>query len=298
MSMPNTTSNTAHRPEFPPPPPPPSPEDGRRHQRSAESTNPGKPVVGWQGSAVHPQPRRSSDNLAGRPGLRSTTDPCHPDRDSDDPIAQRGETWPRPCDNSSGEPAEARTVSLGGSSRGRRRSARGVMDTHTLELLEFDKVRALVAAHGCLLARQGARRSGWSRASIPARSATRQALTTEMADALGSGLTPPFGGLHDIRPDGPPRPGRWPRSMPRNYPRSSSRSRRSPTSRSGSTGSATNFPRLGGMRQRGRPVRRGRQRHRVVHRRARARSSTPASRRLSVHPPRDVARSRTGSRKP
>src|SRR5271165_4991704 len=28
----------------------------------------------------------------------------------------------------------------------------------------------------------------------------RQALTTEMADAIGSGLTPPFGGLHDIRP--------------------------------------------------------------------------------------------------
>ncbi len=28
----------------------------------------------------------------------------------------------------------------------------------------------------------------------------RQALTTEMADALASGLTPPFGGLHDIRP--------------------------------------------------------------------------------------------------
>src|SRR5579875_881456 len=28
----------------------------------------------------------------------------------------------------------------------------------------------------------------------------RQALTTEMADALSSGLHPPFGGLHDIRP--------------------------------------------------------------------------------------------------
>ncbi len=29
---------------------------------------------------------------------------------------------------------------------------------------------------------------------------TQQPLTTEMVEALSSGLTPPFGGLHDIRP--------------------------------------------------------------------------------------------------
>jgi DNA mismatch repair protein MutS2 len=73
------------------------------------------------------------------------------------------------------------------------------MDTHTLELLEFDKVRALVAAQAaCSLGKEAALRMEPS--LDPGEVRARQALTTEMADALGSGLTPPFGGLHDIRP--------------------------------------------------------------------------------------------------
>src|ERR1700677_2861681 len=73
------------------------------------------------------------------------------------------------------------------------------MDTHTLELLEFDKIRALVAARAaCSLGKEAARRLEPS--VDPGEIRARQALTTEMADALSSGLTPPFGGLHDIRP--------------------------------------------------------------------------------------------------
>jgi DNA mismatch repair protein MutS2 len=73
------------------------------------------------------------------------------------------------------------------------------MDTHTLELLEFDKIRALVAGRAaCSLGKGLARRMEPSR--DPGEIRSRQALTTEMSEALGSGLTPPFGGLHDIRP--------------------------------------------------------------------------------------------------
>jgi DNA mismatch repair protein MutS2 len=73
------------------------------------------------------------------------------------------------------------------------------MDTHTLELLEFDKIRALVAARAaCSLGKEAARRMEPSR--DPGEIRSRQALTTEMTEALNSGLTPPFGGLHDIRP--------------------------------------------------------------------------------------------------
>ncbi len=73
------------------------------------------------------------------------------------------------------------------------------MDAHTLELLEFDKVRALVASQAaCSLGKDAAQRMEPSR--DPSEIRARQALTTEMADALSSGLHPPFGGLHDIRP--------------------------------------------------------------------------------------------------
>ena len=73
------------------------------------------------------------------------------------------------------------------------------MDTHTLELLEFDKVRALVASRAsCALGKQRARELEPSR--DPGEIRSRQALTTEMSEALSAGLTPPFGGLHDIRP--------------------------------------------------------------------------------------------------
>ena len=118
---------------------------------------------------------------------------------------------------------------------------RGVMDTHTLELLEFDKIRALVAAQAaCSLGKEAARRMEPSR--DPGEIRDRQALTTEMAEALASGLTPPFGGLHDIRPHvrraqigGHARrrgAGRGRRDAPR----------RSATSTAGSAGSATSSP--------------------------------------------------------
>src|SRR3954447_26418671 len=72
------------------------------------------------------------------------------------------------------------------------------MDTHTLELLEFEKIRRLVAARGaCSLGKDRARRMEPSRDIGEIRA--RQALTTEMTEALNPGLTPPFGGLHDIR---------------------------------------------------------------------------------------------------
>ena len=72
------------------------------------------------------------------------------------------------------------------------------MDTHTLELLEFDKVRTLVAARAaCSLGKAAAQRIEPS--VDPGEIHNRQALTTEMVEALGSGLRPPFGGLHDIR---------------------------------------------------------------------------------------------------
>ena len=72
------------------------------------------------------------------------------------------------------------------------------MDTHTLELLDFDKVRALVAARAaCSLGNAAAQTIEPS--VDPGEIHNRQALTTEMVEALGSGLRPPFGGLHDIR---------------------------------------------------------------------------------------------------
>lgn len=72
------------------------------------------------------------------------------------------------------------------------------MDTHTLNLLEFDKVRALLAARAaCSLGKEAAARLGPVDDLGEVRH--RQALTTEMADALTAGLVPPFGGLHDVR---------------------------------------------------------------------------------------------------
>jgi len=72
------------------------------------------------------------------------------------------------------------------------------MDKHTLELLEFDKVRALVAAQAaCSLGKDAALRLEPSLDLGEIR--TWQSLTTEMADALAAGLFPPFGGLRDVR---------------------------------------------------------------------------------------------------
>jgi DNA mismatch repair protein MutS2 len=73
------------------------------------------------------------------------------------------------------------------------------MDAHTLELLEFAKIRELVAGYAaCSLGKDAARRL--EPATDPAEIHIRQTLTTEMTEVLSAGLTPPFGGLHDVRP--------------------------------------------------------------------------------------------------
>ena len=72
------------------------------------------------------------------------------------------------------------------------------MDRHTLELLEFDKIRALIAARSaCSLGRTAAQRIEPS--VDPGEIHQRQSLTTEMVNAVLAGLRPSFGGLHDIR---------------------------------------------------------------------------------------------------
>src|SRR5205823_735024 len=100
---------------------------------------------------------------------------------------------PATCDNGpTGEPRPTAPCPFGVAARGRDpgQTGRGVMDTHTLELLEFDKIRALVAARAaCALGKEAARRMEPSRE--PGEVRERQALTTEMSEALTSGLTPP-----------------------------------------------------------------------------------------------------------
>lgn len=72
------------------------------------------------------------------------------------------------------------------------------MDPHTLELLEFHKIRELLAGYAaCSLGKELARQLEPSQdlAKIKA----DLALVTEMTEALASNMPPPFGGLHDIR---------------------------------------------------------------------------------------------------
>jgi DNA mismatch repair protein MutS2 len=72
------------------------------------------------------------------------------------------------------------------------------MDRHTLDILEFDKVRALVASRAaCSLGKAAAQRLEPS--TLAGEIQHRQSLTTEMVDAIRAGLRPSFGGLHDIR---------------------------------------------------------------------------------------------------
>ena len=72
------------------------------------------------------------------------------------------------------------------------------MDEHTLGLLDFDRIRALVASYAaCSLGKDAARRM--EPGTDPGAVRHQQALTTEMAEALSAGLSPPLGGLHDIR---------------------------------------------------------------------------------------------------
>jgi DNA mismatch repair protein MutS2 len=72
------------------------------------------------------------------------------------------------------------------------------MDQHTLELLEFDKVRELLASYAaCSLGKELARQlePGLDAQVIRA----DLALVTEMVQALAESQAPPFGGLHDVR---------------------------------------------------------------------------------------------------
>ena len=72
------------------------------------------------------------------------------------------------------------------------------MDAHTLELLEFDKIRELLSGYAaCSLGKELARQlePGIDAERIRA----ELVLVGEMVDALGQGMAPPFGGLHDVR---------------------------------------------------------------------------------------------------
>jgi DNA mismatch repair protein MutS2 len=71
-------------------------------------------------------------------------------------------------------------------------------DPHTLELLEFNKVRELLAGYGaCSLGKELARQI--EPGTDPEKIRADLTLVTEMVGALGLGQAPPFGGLHDIR---------------------------------------------------------------------------------------------------
>src|SRR6266481_6032143 len=73
-----------------------------------------------------------------------------------------------------------------------------MMDAHTLELLEFNKVRDLLASYAaCSLGKELATQVEPSTDGEKIRAELN--LVTEMTDALGQGLQPPFGGLHDVR---------------------------------------------------------------------------------------------------
>jgi DNA mismatch repair protein MutS2 len=73
-----------------------------------------------------------------------------------------------------------------------------IMDSHTLDLLEFDKVRELVAGYAASsLGKELARQLG--PLSDADRARAELALVSEMVDALGQGMQPPFAGLHDVR---------------------------------------------------------------------------------------------------
>src|SRR5258708_29551487 len=75
---------------------------------------------------------------------------------------------------------------------------RVLMDAHTLELLEFGKVRELLAGYAaCSLGKELAHQLE-PRTDIEKIRADLD-LVTEMVDGLAQGQTPPFGGLHDVR---------------------------------------------------------------------------------------------------
>src|ERR1700731_1977529 len=77
-------------------------------------------------------------------------------------------------------------------------AAADIVDPHTLELLEFGKVRELLAGYAaCSLGKELARQL--QPLTDAERIREEIALVSEMADALGQGISPPFAGLHDVR---------------------------------------------------------------------------------------------------
>ncbi len=72
------------------------------------------------------------------------------------------------------------------------------MDAHSLDLLEFHKVRELLAGYAaCSLGKELARQV--EPGTDPEKIRAELALVTEMTEALGLGQSPPFGGVHDVR---------------------------------------------------------------------------------------------------
>src|SRR5438105_2929162 len=72
------------------------------------------------------------------------------------------------------------------------------MDGHTLELLEFHKIRELVGAYAfCSLGKDLALQA---EPSVNAESIRAElALVSETVEVLGQGQSPPFAGLRDVR---------------------------------------------------------------------------------------------------
>jgi DNA mismatch repair protein MutS2 len=73
-----------------------------------------------------------------------------------------------------------------------------MMDAHTLDLLEFHKVRELLAGYAASSLGKDLARLVEPQGDFQALNA-ELALVTEMVEVLGQGQGPPFGGLHDVR---------------------------------------------------------------------------------------------------
>src|SRR5271166_3032653 len=72
------------------------------------------------------------------------------------------------------------------------------MDAHTLELLEFGKVRELLAGYcATALGKEQPRKVEPDTDADAIRA--RIGLVSEMVDTLGQGQAPPFAGVHDVR---------------------------------------------------------------------------------------------------
>src|SRR5688572_8658709 len=72
------------------------------------------------------------------------------------------------------------------------------MDAHTLQLLEFDKIKEIVAGYAATpRGKELVHQLEPPKALDKIRAAVR--LVTEMTQALLDGLTPPFGGVRDVR---------------------------------------------------------------------------------------------------